>query len=195
MNFEHLPLDALRAELLREPEPLPAPLPSVCSDCAPLPYAPPGFARMTLFDYRLAVARQILLRAAYEDALGKSVLTSPSAAREYFALHVATLPYEVFLVAYLDAQHRVIAVEEAFRGTLTATSVYPREIVRQALSHNAAAIVACHQHPSGSATISRADEVLTAALNAALALVDVRFIDHLVFAAGRFASFAEAGLL
>ena len=105
------------------------------------------------------------------------------------------LPYEVFLVAYLDAQNRVIAVEEAARGTLTASAVYPRELVRQALQYSAAGILACHQHRSGNATPSRADEALTGPIKSALLLVEVRFIDHLVFAGGEFVSFAEMGLL
>lgn len=192
MNFPRMSLDELRAELLREPGALPT---SVCQDCESASYASDNGPPMSLCDYRLAIAREILIRASYDEVVGRSYLSSPHAARDYFRIHVATLQYEVFLVAYLDSQNRVITVEEAFRGSLSATSVYPREIVKQALFHNAAAILACHNHPSGSALISRADEALTAALKDALAVVDVRFIDHLVFAVGDFVSFAEKGLL
>jgi len=95
----------------------------------------------------------------------------------------------------LDAQHRVISFEEMFRGTLTQTSVYPREVVLEALKHNAAAVILCHNHPSGSNTPSRADEALTQNLKAALSLVDVRVIDHMIVTRGGCLSFAEQGLL
>lgn len=191
MNPERMPLEALRAELLREP----AAQARICSDAGGLPYASDQGEVRSLLEHRLCIAREILLRAAYEDVVGRSAMDSPKAAREYFRLHFATLPYEVFLIAYLDSQRRVIAIEEAFRGTVTQTSVYPREIVRRSLHHNATAIIASHQHPSGAAEASRADEVLTVALRQALGLVDVKLLDHLVFAAGEFLSFAERGLI
>ena len=190
-----MPLESLRAELLREPGHDSPCQPSSCSDACASPYAGPQWPPLPLPDYRLAVAREILLRAAYDDLIGRDCLGSPKAARDYFSLHFATLPYEVFLVAYLDAQNRVILIEEASTGTLTATSVYPREILRQSLQLGAAGIVACHNHPSGSTSISQADEALTGAIKSALLLVDVRLIDHLVFAGGEFVSFAEKGLL
>jgi len=96
---------------------------------------------------------------------------------------------------FLDAQHRVLASEELFRGTLTQTSVYPREIVKAALRHNAAAVIFAHNHPSGVAEPSRADEMLTTALKQALALVDVKVLDHFIVAGGSVISFAERGLL
>ena len=98
-------------------------------------------------------------------------------------------------MVFLDAQNRVIATEELFRGTLTQTSVYPREVVIEALAKNAAAVILCHNHPSGSTTPSRADEALTQTLKAALVLVDVRVLDHLIVAPGEVFSFAEHGLM
>lgn len=192
MNPERMSLEALRAELLREP----AVQAMRCSDAGSHSYcAPRGGEAPSLLEHRLSIAREILVRAAYDEAVGQTALGSPNASREYFRLHFATLPYEVFLVAYLDCQNRVIAIEEAFRGTVTATSVYPREIVRRALYHNATAIIAGHQHPSGVGVPSAADEMLTGALRQALGLVDVKFLDHLIFAAGEFLSFAQKGLL
>lgn len=96
---------------------------------------------------------------------------------------------------YLDAQHALIAFEELFRGTLTQTSVYPREVLKRSLQHDAAAVVLSHNHPSGSAEPSRADELLTQTLKAALLMLDVRVVDHIIVAGGRSLSFAERGLL
>jgi len=151
--------------------------------------------RRALLRTRLAVARELLLREAYARLVKQSTLNSPEAAREYLRLHFAHLAHEVFVVVLLDAQNQVLACEEAFRGTLTQTAVYPREVVRTALWHGAAACLFAHNHPSGAAEPSRADELLTRTLRDALALVDVRVVDHLVFAGGRFASFAERGLI
>ena len=122
-------------------------------------------------------------------------LSSPMEVRNYLKLKLGFLEYEVFHVLYLDAQNRVIASEEAFRGTLTQTSVYPREIVKRALFHNAGAVIFAHPHPSGVCEASHADEVLTQALKQALALVDVKVLDHFVISAGGVLSFAERGLL
>jgi DNA repair protein RadC len=105
------------------------------------------------------------------------------------------LPHEEFAVLFLDAQHRLITMKPLFRGTLTQTSVYPREVVREALGCHAAAAIAAHNHPSGVTEPSRADEHLTRALREALALVDVRLLDHVIVGQGRSFSFAEAGLL
>ena len=123
------------------------------------------------------------------------LLSSPEAVRDYLRLRIALLEHEVFLALFLDAQHRLIACDELFRGTLAQTSVYPREVVKEALARNAAAVIFAHNHPSGLAEPSRADELLTAALKQALALVDIRTLDHLVVAAGQTVSFAERGLL
>lgn len=123
------------------------------------------------------------------------ILSSPKAVRDYLTLTLAHREHEVFLVIFLTAQHAVIAVEEMFRGTLTQTSVYPREIVKAALRHNAAAVLFCHNHPSGVAEPSRSDEALTQALKQALALVDVKTLDHFICAGAICMSMAERGLL
>ena len=120
---------------------------------------------------------------------------SPEAVKHYLQLQLAAKPHEVFAALFLDAQHRLIALEELFRGTLTQTSVYPREVVIRALHHHAAAVVLAHNHPSGGVEPSRADEALTQTLKAALALVDVRVLDHVIVAAGRSLSMAERGLI
>jgi DNA repair protein RadC len=123
------------------------------------------------------------------------VLAAPDAVKDYLRLRLANRPHEVFAVVFLDAQNRVIATEEMFRGTLTQTSVYPREVVIEALAKNAAAVILCHNHPSGSTTPSRADEALTSTLRKTLALVDVRVLDHLIVTPGEVFSFAEHGLM
>ena len=122
-------------------------------------------------------------------------LTSPQAVRDYLRLKIADREHEVFVVLFLDSQNRLIATEEMFRGTLAQTSVYPREVVKAALKHNAAATIFAHNHPSGLAEPSRADELLTQALKQALALVDIRTLDHFVVGGASIASFAERGLL
>jgi DNA repair protein RadC len=115
--------------------------------------------------------------------------------RDYLRLALSGREQEVFVVMLLDAQHRVIASEELFRGTLTQTSVYPREVVKCALKHNAAAVIFAHNHPSGVAEPSHADEILTRSLKSALALVDIQVLDHFIVAGTRTMSFAERGLL
>jgi DNA repair protein RadC len=124
-----------------------------------------------------------------------AVLSSPRAIRDYLSLTLAPLEHEVFTVLFLDAQHQLIESEEMFRGTLTQTSVYPREVVKRALYHNAAAVVLAHNHPSGNDTPSRSDEMLTDALKQALELVDVRVLDHFIVAGMKIMSFAERGLI
>jgi DNA repair protein RadC len=137
-----------------------------------------------------------LTRRALREELGvRNALNSPRAVQEYLRLTLAGLPNEVFHVLFLDAQHRLIASEELFRGTLTQTSVYPREVVKQALHHNSAAVIFAHNHPSGVAEPSRADELLTQALKSALDLVDIKVLDHLVIAGNAAWSFAEKGRL
>jgi DNA repair protein RadC len=122
-------------------------------------------------------------------------LRPPQAVRDYLRTRLACLPHEVFACPFLDSQNRLIACEELFRGTLAQTSVYPREVVKAALARNAGAVIFAHNHPSGVAEPSRADELLTATLKQALALVDVRTLDHLVVAGSQAVSFAERGLL
>lgn len=123
-------------------------------------------------------------------------MSSPSAVRDYMRLSIAELEYESFWAFSLDAQNRVIAGRELFRGTLTVTSVYPREIVRVALADNAAGMIFAHNHPSGIAEPSHADETMTQALKNALILVDVRVLDHFIIGgSGHYLSFCERGLL
>jgi len=124
-----------------------------------------------------------------------SALTSPAAVRDYLRLSLGGREHEVFVAIFLDSQHRVISCEELFRGTLTQTSVYPREVVKEALAANAAAVIFAHNHPSGVAQPSQADELLTRNLKDALALVDVKVLDHFVVAGPQALSFAERGLL
>ena len=122
-------------------------------------------------------------------------LASPDAARDFVRLQLGDRPHEVFACLFLDVQNRVIVFKELFRGTLTQTSVYPREVVIEALACQASAVILCHNHPSGTTTPSRADEVLTGTLKQALALVDVRVLDHFIVTRSAVLSFAEAGLL
>lgn len=124
-----------------------------------------------------------------------SVLNSPTAVRDYLKLLLGGREHEVFVVLHLDAQNRVLETEELFRGTLTQTSVYPREVVKSALKHNSGALILAHNHPSGVAEPSMADETLTQALKQALALIDVRVLDHFIIANNQALSFAERGLL
>jgi DNA repair protein RadC len=134
-------------------------------------------------------------RALVEEMQGADALSSPRQVRDYLCLRLGGLKREVFMVLFLDAQNRVVAQEELFSGTLTQTSVYPREVVKRALHHNAASVIFAHNHPSGVAQQSRADEMLTDALKQALALVDIRTLDHIVVAGNSSLSFAEQGLL
>ena len=138
---------------------------------------------------------ELVRRALREEVAGRDVLTSPDAVRDYLRLALAPLPYEVFMALFLDSQNRLLAACELFRGTLAQTSVYPREVVKAALAHNAAGVILAHNHPSGVAEPSRADELLTTSLKQALALVDIRTLDHLIVAGPRVVSFAERGLI
>ena len=144
---------------------------------------------------KLMAARELVRRALAETMCERDMLASPAAVRDYLRIMLAQRDHEVFMVLFLDAQNRVIAPEEMFRGTLTQTSVYPREVVKRALSLNAAAVILAHNHPSGVAEPSRADEFLTQSLRSALALVDIRVLDHIVIAGSNATSFAERGLL
>jgi len=143
----------------------------------------------------LTAVLELARRAMAERLKERTVFDSPEAVAHYLQLHIAGRAHEVFAVLFLDAQHRLIAMEELFRGTLTQTSVYPREVVLRALHHHAAAVVLAHNHPSGGVEPSRADEALTQTLKAALALVDVRVLDHVVVARGLSLSMAQRGLL
>ena len=143
----------------------------------------------------LATVVELARRSLSQEARRRDALASPQAVRDYLRLLLTARPYEVFVGLYLDSQNRLLAAEELFRGTLAQTSVYPREVVKAALTRNAAAMIFAHNHPSGVAEPSRADELLTQALKQALALVDIRTLDHFVVADGQVTSFAERGLL
>lgn len=135
-------------------------------------------------------------RAISQELRTGNALDSPTAVRQWLKLSLAQLPHEVFVALWLDNRHQLLASEELSRGTLTQTSVYPREVVKKALQHNAAAVIFAHNHPSGFAEPSLADESLTRALKEALALIDVRLLDHFIVAGnGTPLSFVERGLL
>ena len=144
---------------------------------------------------KLAAARELVKRSLVEEMQCRSVFTAPEAVKAYLRMHFSGREYESFVVMYMDAQNRLITTDELFRGTLTQTSVYPREVVKAALKNNAAGLIFSHNHPSGVAEPSRADELLTQTLKQALALVDVRVLDHVVVAGPSTLSFAERGLL
>jgi DNA repair protein RadC len=146
--------------------------------------------------YGILQAALELSRRHYREALQAGpALEAPQAARNFLQAQLRDRPYEVFCCLHLDNRHRLIAFEELFRGTIDGASVHPREVVKQALSRNAAAVILAHNHPSGIAEPSHADELITARLRDALALVDIRVLDHLVVGDTRCVSFAERGLL
>jgi DNA repair protein RadC len=172
--------------------------PLVCSDNAVLDYIPaPSTAREGRLRHVLAAAHELLTRIAAEAVKGRSLIDSPSVMKDFLRVYFAGAERETFVVVFLDANHRVIEVEELFAGTLTQTSVYPREVVKRALHFNAAAVCLSHVHPSSQTEPSRADEFLTATLRQALSLVDIRIIDHIIAAANgsSLTSMAERGLL
>jgi DNA repair protein RadC len=144
---------------------------------------------------QLQAVAEMARRALKEEMQSGDALNSPRAVREYLQLLLRTRPQEVFVAIFLDAQHRVIASEELFHGTLTQTSVYPREVVKRALHHNAAALIFAHNHPSGVAEPSESDRLLTDVLKNSLQLVDVRVLDHFIVAGAGCLSFAEKGML
>ena len=143
----------------------------------------------------VAAVVELARRSLQQRLVERPAFDAPGRVRDYLQLHLSSREHEVFAVLFLDAQHRLLQFDEMFRGTLTQTSVYPREVVRRALALNAAAVILAHNHPSGVAEPSRADEFLTQSLKSALQLVDVRVLDHLVVTANVVVSFAERGLL
>jgi len=143
----------------------------------------------------LIAVLELARRALAQQLQQREVFASPGAVRQYLQLHLGAKQHEVFAVIFMDVQNRLLAMEEMFRGTLTQTSVYPREVVVRALHHRCAAVVLAHNHPSGSVHPSRADEALTQTLKSALALVDVRVLDHVIVGIGETLSMAERGLL
>lgn len=130
-----------------------------------------------------------------EQLRERPALASPEAVARYLQLHLAARQHEVFAVLFLDGQHRLIALEEMFRGTLTRTSVYPREVVLRALHHHAGAVILAHNHPSGQVQASAADKAVTQSLQAALGLVDIQVLDHVIVAPGASLSMAGQGML
>lgn len=155
----------------------------------PVEYAQPQVAS------KIKAAKELVRRSLDESMCHRDVLDSPAAVRDFLRLTIGRREYEVFMALFLDAQNRVIAPEEMFRGTLSQASVYPREVVKRTLALNAAGVIFAHNHPSGVAEPSRADQVLTRSLRDALALLDVRVLDHFVVADNDVVSFAERGLL
>lgn len=145
---------------------------------------------------QLQAVMELARRSLGETLVERDLFDSPDAVRNWLRLRLGHLPHETFCILLLDARHRLIEAVDLFRGTLTQTSVYPREVVKLALAHNAAAVILAHNHPSGASEPSAADEMLTRTLKEALGLVDIRVLDHFVVPAhGKPVSFAERGLL
>lgn len=169
-------------------------LSALCSAPATAFAAVPG---MGLAKYaQLQASMELARRALSEEMRHRDVMDSPQAVRNWLRLKIGSLPHEVFYVLMLDNRNHLIHAEELFRGTLTQTSVYPREVVKLCLAHNAAATILAHNHPSGASEPSLADESLTRAIKEALNLVDIRVLDHFIVTAhGSPVSFAERGLL
>jgi DNA repair protein RadC len=180
-------------ELLAPPAAGPTPSAPCAGDTEPAYHG--ADANDAALAHKLSVARELLMRDLRAQMCRGPVMNCPQALRDWLRLYCAKLDHEVFLVLYLGAQNHLIDAVELFRGTLTQTSVYPRELVKGALERNAAAVVVAHNHPSGHAQPSRADEHLTQTLKAALSLVDVRVLDHFIVAGDDAVSFAERGLL
>ncbi len=138
---------------------------------------------------------ELARRALTQQLSERTVFATPDAVKHYLQLHLAAKPHEVFAVLFLDVQNRLLAMEELFRGTLSQSSVYPREVVLRALHHGASAVLLAHNHPSGTVQPSPADKALTQTLSTTLALIDVRVLDHVIVAPGVSFSMAEQGLL
>ena len=149
-------------------------------------------AKTTSADEGIVLRAIKVLRSRLQE---RDVFSTPDTVKDFLRLQAQGLAHEVFSVMYLDAQNRLLQYEQLFRGTLTQTSVYPREVIKQALAWNAASVVLHHNHPSGVCEPSRADEALTQTLRAALALVDIRVLDHVVTSDFGALSMAERGLL
>ena len=193
MNLTPLSRADLICELLSPPlDAVEVDSPTVCE-------ARPAYSatepQAALVAHKIDVARELLMRDLHALMKDGPIMGSPQAMRDWLRLYCAGLEHEVFLVLYLNAHHVLIEAMSMFRGTLTQTAVYPREVVKTALAFNAAAVVLAHNHPSGSADPSRADEYLTQTLKSALRLVDVNVLDHFVVAGSQVLSLAERGLL
>ena len=143
----------------------------------------------------LEAAQELVLRQLLEDIESKDILTSSEAAKKYLQARYGGKPYEAFVCLYLNNQQHIVKIEELFRGTIDGAPVYPREVVKRCLHHNAAAVIFAHNHPSGVAEPSQADIGITRRLQAALRTVDIRVLDHLVVAEAEVVSLAERNLL
>lgn len=144
---------------------------------------------------QLQAVMEMARRALSEELKHGNAMNSPELVRNFLRLCLANKPHEVFIGIFLDAKNHAIATEELFSGTLTQTSVYPREVIKRALYHNAAAIIFAHNHPSGVAEPSHADKILTQSLKQALALIDIKVLDHFIVGNGTALSFAELDLI
>ncbi|MEO8188495.1 MAG: JAB domain-containing protein [Burkholderiaceae bacterium] len=194
MNLASLDRNQLESILLDPPVLEPEPL--RCSDQTAVAYLPERTGeRATRIRHVLAAAHEILVRVAAQALVGRTLFDSMSAVKDFLKILFAGAERETFVVIFLDSLHRVICSEEMFAGTVNHTSVHPREVVKRAMHLNAAAIICAHSHPSGSSLASRSDEMLTQQLKSALALVDVRLIDHYIVAGSFCNSFAERGML
>jgi len=150
-----------------------------------------GEAKYVQLQAVLELSKRYLKEQCHRD----TIFTSPDAVNDYLTIQLRGLGHEVFMVLYLDNQNRLITDEVLFTGTINAASVYPREVVKAALKHNAAAVIFAHNHPSGLAEPSQADKIITKKLQSALALVDINVLDHLIVAAEQCVSFAQRGLI
>lgn len=150
-------------------------------------------------NYRTATAEDIIARArsviGQRFRSGSPALNAPARTREFLKLQLATREHEIFAALFLDNRHRLIEYVELFRGTIDGASVHPREVVKEALARNAAAVIFAHNHPSGVAEASQADELITRRLRDALALIDIRVLDHIIIGDAGTLSFAERGLI
>lgn len=144
---------------------------------------------------KLQVAREILMRDLVGEMQASPVMDSPVKVGDWLRLHCAGLEHEVFILLFLDVRNRLIAIEDMFRGTLAQTTVYPREVLKSVLKHNASSLIVAHSHPSGDPEPSQTDRVLTRQITSALTLVDVKLIDHFIVAGDQVLSFAQQGLL
>ena len=180
-----------------QPKPRPLPRPKAGEAIAVYGGLPSGAcaARLQMTARERAQVDRALALVGRQLRMPGEALSNPQCSKDYFRLAIGAEPVEHFCVLFLDSQHRGIAFERMFTGTLTQTSVYPRELARSALRHNAAAVLLGHNHPSGSTTPSRGDEALTQTLKSALALVDVRVLDHIIVTPGAALSMAEMGLV
>lgn len=195
MNMTQLDRSQLEEILLNPPSESGEPL--VCSDAAVTRHISfTGSPVRVPIRHALAAAHELLTRIASEAIKGRSLVSEPSAVKDFLRIHFAGAAHESFVVVFVDALNRVIQAETMFSGSLTEVSVYIRRIVQRALEHNAAAVILSHVHPSGVAEPSRADEAVTAKAREALNLVDIRLLDHFVVAADGSAitSMAELGL-